>query len=355
MSLLEHEEVVVHRGERSGIYLVIAIHSTALGPSLGGSRLWRYGALGDGIADALRLSEAMTHKAAAAGLELGGGKAVLCPPPDRELDPDTRRALMLDLGDLVESLEGRYVTAEDVGTGTDDMAIVAERTAHVVGKPQKDGGSGDPSPITARGVEAAIRACCEHRYGSATLSGRAVTVIGLGHVGLPLAERLGAAGAELLVSDIDPAKRVDAERLGADWVEPQSAIGAECDVLAPCALGGVINSDNIGDLGCEIVCGSANNVLAGNALASELAERGVLYAPDFIANAGGLINVYGELHALGRERLDELVDGIGRAIGSILDAAEERSITPLEAAREVARERLEAAAPGPGAIPTAAP
>jgi leucine dehydrogenase len=204
-------------------------------------------------------------------------------------------------------------------------------------------------------VEAAIRACCEHRYGSATLSGRAVTVIGLGHVGLPLAERLGAAGAELLVSDIDPAKRADAERLGADWVEPQSAIGAECDVLAPCALGGVINSDNIGDLGCEIVCGSANNVLAGNALASELAERGVLYAPDFIANAGGLINVYGELHALGRERLDELVDGIGRAIGSILDAAEERSITPLEAAREVARERLEAAAPGPGAIPTAAP
>jgi leucine dehydrogenase len=355
MSLLEHEEVVVHRGERSGISLVIAIHSTALGTSLGGARLWRYGALGDGIADALRLSEAMTYKAAAAGLELGGGKAVLCPPPDRELDPDTRRALMLDLGALIESLEGRYVTAEDVGTGTDDMAVVAERTAHVVGKPLQDGGSGDPSPITARGVEAAIRACCEYRYGSATLSGRAVTVIGLGHVGLPLAERLSAAGAELLVSDIDPARRADAERLGARWLDPDRAIAAPCDVLAPCALGGAINDESIEQLRCEVVCGSANNVLATDSLAETLDERGVLYAPDFIANAGGLINVYGELHALGRERLDELVDGIGRAMGSILEAAAERSITPLEAAREVARERLEAAAPGPGAIPAAAP
>jgi leucine dehydrogenase len=261
---------------------------------------------------------------------------------------------MLDLGDLVESLDGRYVTAEDVGTGTDDMAIVAERTSHVVGKPLQDGGSGDPSPITARGVEAAIRACCEHRYGSATLSGRAVAVIGLGHVGLPLAERLGAAGADLLVSDIDPAKQADAKRLGARWLDSDRAIRAACDVLAPCALGGAINPDNVGDLHCEIVCGSANNVLAGDALASELAERGVLYAPDFIANAGGLINVYGELRDLDRERLDELVDGIGRAIGGILETAEQRSITPLEAAREVARERLEAAVPGRGAIPTAA-
>ena len=349
MSLLRHEEVAVHRGERSGIYLVIAIHSTALGPALGGARLWRYEALGDGIADALRLSEAMTYKAAAAGLELGGGKAVLCPPPDRELDPSTRRALMLDLGDLVESLEGRYVTAEDVGTGTEDMATVAERTAHVVGKPVEDGGSGDPSPITARGVVAAIRACCEHRYGSADLSGRAVAVVGLGHVGLPLAERLGAAGAELLVSDIDPAKRAEAERLGAGWLEPDEAMLAECDVLAPCALGGAINPDNVQSLRCEIVCGSANNVLAGDALAPGLADRGVLYAPDFIANAGGLINVYGELHDLGREQLDELVDGIGDALRRVFDLAAERSVPPLEAARELAQAKLEAAAGMPPA------
>jgi leucine dehydrogenase len=343
MSLLGHEEVVVRRGERSGVSLVIAIHSTVLGPALGGARLWRYGALGDGIADALRLSEAMTYKAAAAGLDLGGGKAVLCLQPGRELDPDARRGLMLDLGDLVSSLEGRYVTAEDVGTGTEDMATIAERTEHVMGKPVEDGGSGDPSPITARGVESAIRACSEHRFGSADLSGRRMAVVGLGHVGLPLAERLKAAGAELLVSDIDPQRREDAERLGAVWLDPDEAMTAECDVLAPCALGGAVNPDNVASLRCQIVCGSANNVLAGDALASWLADREILYAPDFIANAGGLINVYGELHDLGRDRLDELVDGIGEALRRVLDLAEQRSVPPLEAARELAQERLDAA------------
>jgi len=344
MSLLGHEEVVVHRGERSGVSMVIAIHSTLLGPALGGARLWSYGALGDGIADALRLSEAMTYKAAAAGLDLGGGKAVLCLPPAAQLDPDARRALMLDLGDLVSSLDGRYVTAEDVGTGTADMATVAERTTNVVGKPVEDGGSGDPSPITARGVESAIRACCEHGFGSADLAGRRMAVVGLGHVGLPLAERLKAAGAELLVSDIDPGKRAEAERLGAVWLDPDEAMTAECDVLAPCALGGAVNPDNVASLRCGIVCGSANNVLAGSALASVLAERGILYAPDFIANAGGLINVYGELHDLGREQLDELVDSIGEALRRVFDLADERSVPPLDAARALAREKLDAAA-----------
>jgi leucine dehydrogenase len=343
MSLLGHEEVVVHRGERSGVSLVIAIHSTVLGPALGGARLWRYGALGDGIADALRLSEAMTYKAAAAGLDLGGGKVVLCLPPGRELGRDARRELMLDLGDLVESLQGRYVTAEDVGTGTEDMATIAERTEHVVGKPVEDGGSGDPSPITARGVESAIRACCEHRFGSGDLSGRRMAVVGLGHVGLPLAERLRAAGAELLVSDIDPEKRPEADRLGAAWLDPGEAITAECDVLAPCALGGAVNPGNVASLRCEIVCGSANNVLASDTLASGLADRSILYAPDFIANAGGLINVYGELHDLGREQLDELVDGIGEALRRVFDLADQRFVPPLEAARTLAQERLDAA------------
>jgi leucine dehydrogenase len=343
MSLLEHEEALVHRGERSGVHLVIAIHSTALGPALGGARLWRYRGLGDAIADALRLSEAMTDKAAAAGLELGGGKAVLCAPLDRELTPETRRDLMLDLGDAVESLDGRYVTAEDVGTGTADMAIVGERTSHVVGTPVDDGGSGDPSPVTARGVEAAIRACCEHRYGSPDLTGRAVTIVGLGHVGLPLAQRLATAGCQLRVSDIDEGKREAAAQIGARWVDPESAAGTECDVFAPCALGGAINSESLDRLHCEIVCGSANNVLANDSVAKALTERGILYAPDFIANAGGLINVYGELHDLGRERLDELVDGIGDALRRVFGVASARSVTPLEAAKSVAEEALEAA------------
>jgi leucine dehydrogenase len=343
MSLLKHEELLVHRGERSGLSMAIAIHSTALGPALGGARLWRYRALGDAIADALRLSEAMTYKAAAAGLELGGGKAVLCAPPDRELGAEDRRDLMLDLGDAVESLGGRYVTAEDVGTGTADMAIIGERTAHVVGRPADAGGSGDPSPVTARGVEVAIRACCEHHHGSPDLAGRVVTILGLGHVGLALAERLAKAGCELRVSDIDDGRREAAARLGATWVDPDAAAGAECDVFAPCALGGTIDSDSIERLRCEIVCGSANNLLADDAYAAELTKRGILYAPDFIANAGGLINVYGELRGLGRERLDELVDGIGDALGRVFEVASARSVTPLDAAKAVAEEALDAA------------
>jgi len=352
MSLLEHEEVVVGRGERSGLYVIVAIHSTTLGPALGGARLWSYEALGDGIADALRLSEAMTYKAAAAGLDLGGGKAVLCAPPDGELSPEERHALLLDLGDAVDSLEGRYVTAEDVGTGAADMAVIAERTDRVVGLPPEAGGSGDPSPVTARGVERAIRACCEHRYGSPELTGRTVAVIGVGHVGEALAGRLRAAGAELVISDIDPSKRRLADLLGARWVDPEHAIGAECQVLAPCALGGVIGPESVGGLRCEIVCGSANNVLAGDAVAAQLDERGILYAPDFIANAGGLINVYGELHDLEHGELDELVDGIGDALAGVFELAAERSITPVEAARAVARRRLDAARPAGHAVQT---
>jgi leucine dehydrogenase len=343
MSLLAHEEVVVRRGQRSGIYIVIAIHSTVLGPALGGLRMWRYGALGDAIADALRLSEAMTYKAAAAGLDLGGGKAVICMPPEAEPSADERRELMLDVGDIVDSLQGRYVTAEDVSTGTDDMAVIRERTEHVAGLPIDSGGSGDPSPITARGVESAVRACFEHRYGSGDLAGRRVTVVGLGHVGSRLAERLASDGAELLVSDIAPEKREFAERIGARWVEPSDAVTAECDLLAPCALGGAIDSDNVDRLRCGIVCGAANNVLADRSLAARLAERDILYAPDFIANAGGLINVYGELHGLDRSRLDSLVDGIGEALGRVFEAARARSVTPLAAARSLAEERLDAA------------
>jgi leucine dehydrogenase len=343
MSLLAHEEVVVRRGRRSGIYIVVSIHSTALGPALGGLRLWRYQALGDAIADGLRLSEAMTYKAAAAGLDLGGGKAVICVPPEHELRGDERRELMLDVGDVVESLEGRYVTAEDVGTGTDDMVVIRERTQRVAGLPIDSGGSGDPSPITARGVESAIRASCIHRYGTDDLAGRRVAVIGLGHVGSRLAERLSSDGAELAVSDIDPGKREIAEALGATWLDVADAVTAECELLAPCALGGAIDRDNVERLRCEIVCGAANNVLAERSLAASLADRGILYAPDFIANAGGLINVYSEVHSLEGERLDGLVDGIGEALGRVFREAEARSVTPLAAARALAEERLDAA------------
>jgi leucine dehydrogenase len=335
---LDHEELVVRRGGRTGLYVVVAVHSTALGPALGGARLWRYRTPGDAIADALRLSAAMTLKAAAAGLDLGGGKAVLC--SDGELADRRRRELMLDLGDVVESLGGRYITAEDVGTGPEDMAVIRARTSHVVGLPVALGGSGDPSPLTARGVEAAIRACCERRFGSGDLSGRRVCVVGLGHVGTPLAERLLAAGAEVIAADIDARKRRLAAELGAGWTDPGTAMTTACDVLAPCALGGGIDRESVGSLRCEIVCGSANNMLAEERLAEQLAFREIVYAPDFIANAGGLINVYAEIHRLDDQRTRQLVDGIGETIAAILTEAEERSTTPLQAARELAAERL---------------
>lgn len=334
-----HEELHVARGRRSGLQVVIAVHSTTLGPALGGARLWRYAVPGDAVADALRLSQAMTMKAAAAGLPLGGGKCVLC--AEAELDRTGRRRLMHDLGDAVEALDGRYITAEDVGIGPGDMVQVSERTDHVVGLPPELGGYGDPSPVTARGVETAIRASLEHRFGSPVVKGRRVCVIGLGHVGLSLARRLAADGAELVVTDIDEGKRADAAELGAEWVKPADAIAVECAVLAPCALGGAIDDGAVNRLNCAIVCGAANNVLSEERIAAELAERGVLYAPDFIVNAGGLINVYAEFARLEPQGVGELVNGIGNALAGVFERADRKWTTPLAAARELAHARLQ--------------
>lgn len=335
----EHEELVVRRGERSGVHAVVAVHSTALGPALGGVRIWHYPAIEDGARDALRLAAGMTSKAAAAGLDLGGGKGVICAPASG-LDGERRRAALLDFGDLVESLEGRYITAEDVGASPADLAAIGERTTHVTGLPPERGGSGDPSPFTAIGVEAAIRACVGARFGAPELAGRCVTVVGLGHVGAELAGLLARAGCELTVSDIVPQRRALAERLGARWVEPGEAMLSECDVLAPCALGGAIDDDNIAGLRCAVVCGSANNQLANESLADALDRRGILYAPDFIANAGGLIHIYMEIKGYSEERAVELARGIEQTLGRVIAAAAEHGATPLAGARELARERL---------------
>lgn len=334
------EEMLVRTGERSGATIAIAVHSTALGPALGGARLWHYESDEDGVADARRLARAMTYKAAAAGLLLGGGKGVICAPtphPEGEL----RRALLLDFGDAVESLGGRYVTAEDVGTGAADMAVIAERTSHVVGLPGERGGSGDPSPVTARGVLAAMRACLVHRFGSPDPAGVRVCVVGAGHVGGRLATMLAEAGAVLTICDLDPSRRRLADHLGATWIDdPGEAIVGDCDVLAPCALGGVIDAATVPRLRCRIVCGAANNVLADDRLAAALASRGITYAPDFIANAGGLINVYAELHHLDRAAVADLLGSIGSTLGLILDAADRNGTTPLAEAQTLARRRL---------------
>jgi leucine dehydrogenase len=331
--VLDHEEVVVRRGERSGAEVIVAIHSTALGPALGGLRMWAYGSALEALGDALRLSAGMTYKAAAAGLDLGGGKGVIRAPAGNDpLDPSLREAMLLDFAELVESLDGHYITAEDVGTGTCDMTTIHGVTEHVTGLPPEDGGSGDPSPFTAMGVEAAIRACVAYRRGAPDLDGLSIVVVGLGHVGSRLAARLVASGAKLTVADADPSKRGLAERLG-----------ARCDVLAPCALGGVVDEATIGSLGAGIICGAANNQLADERLANKLAERGVIYAPDFIANAGGLINVYREHCGLDEDWAREHAMDIESTMARILAIAEDRGIVPLDAAYELARERLEQA------------
>jgi leucine dehydrogenase len=339
----EHEEVVVRRGERSGCCVAAAIHSTALGPALGGLRLWHYPATGDAVADALRLARGMTMKAAAAGLDLGGGKGVIAAPSARPPSGRERAAMLHDFGDLVESLGGRYITAEDVGVSPEDIAEIATRTAHVTGLPHDHGGSGDPSPFTAAGVEAAMRACVRDRFGTPDLAGLSVCVVGLGHVGTQLAARLTEHGAEVTASDVAPGKRRLARRLGLGWVAPDDAMTGTYDVIAPCALGGAIDAESVDTLRCRIVCGAANNQLADDALAGRLAEREILYAPDYIVNAGGLIHVYMEIRGYDEDEAGRLVLGIEDTVWRVLESARRDSTTPLAAAGKLATERLERA------------
>ncbi|MEA2438803.1 MAG: leucine dehydrogenase [Thermoleophilaceae bacterium] len=341
---LEHEELVVRRGRRTGAYTIVAVHSTALGPSLGGCRLWRYESSAAGARDALRLSRAMTFKAAAAGLSLGGGKGVICADPGPAPKGATRRALLHDFADTVNVLAGSYVTAEDVGTGARDMAVIAERTSHVSGLARSRGGSGNPSPFTARGVEAAMRACCEAEFGTRDLRDRTVSIVGAGHVGSELAKRLARAGAKLLLADIDPAKRDLAQSLGARWTDPSTALLADVDVVAPCALGGAIDEVNVGRLRACIVCGAANNQLAHDGLADDLASRGILYAPDYIVNAGGLINISVEFDERGYDAAEarRRVDGIEHTMNAIVAEATAAGSTPLTAADRLARRNLAA-------------
>jgi leucine dehydrogenase len=308
--------------------------------------MWSYASPWEGVADALRLARAMTFKSAVAGLALGGGKGVIVLPPGAAAPTgEARRAVLLDFAETVDALGGAYVTAEDVGTSEPDMLAIAEGTPHVSGLPEERGGSGDPSPWTALGVEAAIRVACERTLGSGSLEGRSVAIVGLGHVGAPLAELLAAAGARLIVADIVPERRAIAERLGAEWTDPGSALTADVDVLAPCALGGVLDDETAPRLRCRAIAGAANNQLAHDGVAEALARRGILWIPDFVANGGGVINISAELEPGGysRERGEAKVRGVADTVRTVLDHAEATGTTPLAAALEIARRRVAAA------------
>ncbi|HEX4690671.1 MAG TPA: Glu/Leu/Phe/Val dehydrogenase dimerization domain-containing protein [Solirubrobacteraceae bacterium] len=322
---------------------MVAVHSTARGPSLGGCRMWTYDDPWGAAMDAVRLSRAMTFKSAVAGLPLGGGKGVvMLPVGGAPPQGEARRAVLLDFADTIEALGGAYVTAEDVGTSEPDMRVIAEGTDHVSGLAE---GSGDPSPWTALGVEAAIRVACERALGSDSLEDRRIAVIGLGHVGAPLAELLAEGGARLVVADIDEGHRAIAERLGAEWTDPASALRADVDVLAPCALGGLLDAVSVPELRCRAIAGAANNQLAHEGIAALLSDRGILWVPDFVANGGGVINISVEFEPGGysRERADAKVRGVADTVRTVLDHADATGATPLAAALEIARRRVEEA------------
>ena len=330
-----HEQVVFCHQPSCGYRGIIAIHDTTLGPSLGGTRFWNYASEEEALVDVLRLSRGMTYKAAVAGLSLGGGKAVIIGDP-RTVD---REAIFRAHGRFIQSLGGRYITAEDVGTSEADMEFVHMETRHVSGLP---GASGDPSPITAYGTYRGIKAAALHRFGSDDLRGRRISVQGVGHVGYHLCHYLNEEGAELVVSDIDP-ERVQrvVDEFGAEAVSADGIYDVEVDVYAPSALGATVNDRTLTRLQAKIIAGAANNVLAEPRHGDELHERGILYAPDYVINAGGLINVYGELNGWTAERSKRKAGEIYETLDQLFELAKEQGIPTSEAADKLAERRIQ--------------
>ena len=334
------EQVVVRFDRPTETWMFICIHSTVRGPAGGGTRMKEYASPGAALEDAMRLAGAMTLKMAGIDVPFGGAKSVLAiPGPLSEAD---RRKLLLRHGDLIESLGGTYFTGPDVNTTVADMDVIGERTSHVFCRSPERGGSGDPGPYTARGVFHGIRASVRYVFGSDDLGGRSVLVQGVGDVGARLAEQLADAGARVLVSDVDEERAAAvAGRTGAEVVPAGHAIATECDVYAPCALGGTLNAESIPLLRCRIVAGCANNQLAEAEDAERLREAGILYAPDFVINAGGVLHAWGrEALGLTPEQVEERHAGLGDALLAIYARADAEGITTAEAAERIARSRL---------------
>ena len=336
----QHELVQFCRDPESGLTAIIAIHSTALGPATGGCRMWPYASLAEAATDAARLSRGMSYKNAIAGLPLGGGKAVIVGDPHKDKTP----ALFTAFGRFVDALGGRYITAEDVGVSVSDMEVAATVTRYVAGLSTGAAPSGDPSPWTARGVLRGIEAAAKHRLGRDTLNGLTVAVQGVGHVGFALAELLKNAGVKLVVTDVyaPNVQRAVAE-LGATAVEPGAIVGVAADIFAPCALGASIDDDSIGQLKAVIVAGAANNQLARPDHGEALRRRNILYAPDYVINAGGMVSVAAEITGdVERTTLPIKVDNIGRRLSEIFAEAD-RASEPTNVIADRLGERLIAA------------
>ena len=331
----DHEQIVFWNEPRVGYKGIIAIHNTTLGPALGGTRFWNYATDREAIEDALRLARGMTYKSALAGLNLGGGKSVIIGDPHAR----NREMIFRAHGRAVESLAGRYITAEDVGTSPADMDFVHMETDHVVGLMGK---SGDPSPVTAYGVYQGMKAAALHKYGDDSLAGKHVTVQGCGHVGYFLCQDLAEEGAQLTVTDIDEEKvDVVVKEFGAKAVGANEIYGVKADVFAPCALGAILNDDTLKVLEVDIVVGGANNQLAEPRHAKDVEAKGILYGPDYLVNAGGLINVYAEIQGWPAERSLRKAGEIYNTLLRILELAEAEGITTADASDKVAEQRME--------------
>jgi leucine dehydrogenase len=334
------EQAVIRRDGESGGWIFICMHSTQLGPAAGGTRMKVYDTPADGLEDAMRLSAGMTSKLAVADLGLGGGKAVLAVPQIPQ--GEERRALLHRYGDMVASLGGSFITSSDVNTGEADMDVIAERTDYVFGRTEASGGAGDPGPFTAVGVFHGIRATVAHAFGSGDLAGRSVLVQGVGSVGGALAELLAHDGAAVIVADVD-AERAQAlaTAIGGSTVEAEAAVETECDVYAPCALGGTLSAATVSRLRCRIVAGSANNQLAQPEVAELLHAANIIYAPDYVINAGGAIAInFLELKGRSQTEVDAALANIGNTLSEIYERAEQEGITTAAAADAVAASRL---------------
>ena len=338
---MEHEQVMYFYDKDTGLKGIIAVHNTVLGPSLGGCRIWNYENESEALWDVLRLSRGMTFKSSISDINLGGGKAVIIDNPKVKRD----EAFWRRFGKFVDSLNGKYITAEDVGTSTEVMSIVMQETKHVTGKPLSAGGMGDPSPFTAYGVFLGLKASVKESTGSDSLQGKRVAVQGVGSVGHTLVKHLTAAGAKVFVTDINKANLdKTAKEFGATVVEPNEIYDLDVDIYAPCALGATINNDTIGRLKCSIIAGAANNQLADENLhGNMLKDKGILYAPDFLINAAGVINCYREVYALTEETTVGLIENIYPRTLEIFKKAKGENIPTQEAAIKMAMERIEAA------------
>jgi leucine dehydrogenase len=339
LSIASHEEVYRVEDAETGLRSFIALHSTRLGPAAGGLRMRVYDSDEAALADVLNLSRGMSYKNAAAGLPLGGGKAVIMGDPATDKTP----ALLRAMGRAIDALGGRYWTAEDMGMSPADMAEIARATRHVAGRDDGQHASGDPSPVTARGVAAAMRAGAARLWGSDDLRGRHVAVQGLGHVGWHLCRILHEAGARLSVADMAPARAATTAReFGAEVVVPDAILSAEADILAPCAIGGVLNAGTIPDIRARMVCGAANNQLATPQDADRLHARDILYLPDYVANGGGIINVSAEILEIGDRTawVDERLDAIRSRMDTILTRAAGEAVSPAVIADRMVEEAL---------------